>query len=161
LAAQDRVTLPVEDTGGDDEGGVAAGGVPDGVTTTGVDGCSSAEKPGLICMRRAIAGERVAGAWPWLIAAVGAAAAASLPDAAGVATAPREDIDNGVVLIGAIGRSLPAAGMLFSVLSGPVGANAAGRFPADDSRELVLGVAAGSGTRSVGPVGETGFFINL
>jgi len=96
-----------------------------------------------------------------LIAAVGAAAAASLPDAAGVATAPREDIDNGVVLIGAIGRSLPAAGMLFSGLSGPVGANAAGRFPADDSRELVLGVAAGSGTRSGGPVGETGFFINL
>lgn len=155
------MTLPVEATGGGDAGGAADGGDPDGVTTTGVDGCRSAENPGLICMRRAIAGERVAGAWPWLTAAVGAAAAASLPDEAGAATAPMEDIDRGVVLIGAIGRSLPAAGMLFSVLSGPVGVGVAGRFPADDSLEPVLGTTVGSTARGAGVVGDTGFFINL
>lgn len=152
------MTLPVEDTGGGDEGGVADGGVPAGTTTTGVDGCSSAAKPGFVCMRRAIPGERVAGVWLELTAAVGAAAAASLPDEAGVATAPREDIESGVVLIGAIGRSLPAAGILFNVLSGP---GVPGRFPAGDSLELVPGTAVGSAARGGIAVGETGFFINL
>jgi len=112
-------------------------------------------------MRRAIAGERVAGVWPELTAAVGAAAAASLPDEAGVATAPREDIESGAVLIGAIGRSLPAAGILFNVLSGPAGAGVTGRFPAGDSLELVPGTAVGSAARGGIAAGETGFFINL
>ena len=139
FADQERVTLPVEGTGGGDAGGVADGGVPDGVTMMGVDGCSSAAKPGLVCMRRAMAGERAAGVWPALTAAVGVAAAASLPDEAGGASAPREGSERGVVLIGAIGRSLPAAGMIFSRLSGPLVEGAVGRLSADDILELVLG----------------------
>lgn len=151
----------MEETGGGDEGGVADGGVLDGGVTTGVDGCSNAAKPGAICMRRAIEGERLAGVGPELAAAVDGAAAARLRDEAGVATAPREDIESGVVAIGMIGRSLTDAGRLFDKPSETVGGNVAGRFPAAESLELVLGAAVDSGTRGATTAGATGFFINL
>jgi hypothetical protein len=156
LDDQDRVTVPVEETGGGDDGGVVDGGA-----TTGVDGCSNAAKPGFVCIRRAIEGERLADTWPEPAAAVDGAAAARLRDEAGVATALREDIESGTVGIGAIGRSLTDAGMLFNVPSETVGGNAAGRFPADESLELVLGAGADSETRGATAAGGAGFFINL
>jgi hypothetical protein len=78
----------VEETGGGDEGGVADGGVFDGEVTTGVDGCSNAAKPGFICMRRVIEGERPADVGTEPAAAVEGAAATRLREEAGVATAP-------------------------------------------------------------------------
>jgi hypothetical protein len=165
FADQDRVTVPVEETGGGDEGGAADGGVLDGGVTTGVtigvDGCSNAAKPGAICMRRAIEGERLADVGPELAAAVEGAAAARLRDAAGVAIAPREDIESGGVAIGMIGRSLTGAGRLFDIPSETVGGNVAGRFPADESLELVLGAGVDSETRGATAAEAPGFFINL
>lgn len=165
FADQDRVTVPVEETGGGDKGGAADGGVLDGGVTTGVtigaDGCSNAAKPGAICMRRAIEGERLADVGPELAAAVEGAAAARLRDAAGVAIAPREDIESGVVAIGMVGRSLTGAGRLFDIPSETVGGNVAGRFPADESLELVLGAGVDSETRGAMAAEAPGFFINL
>lgn len=155
----------MEETGGGDKGGAADGGVLDGGVTTGVtigaDGCSNAAKPGAICMRRAIEGERLADVGPELAAAVEGAAAARLRDAAGVAIAPREDIESGVVAIGMVGRSLTGAGRLFDIPSETVGGNVAGRFPADESLELVLGAGVDSETRGAMAAEAPGFFINL
>ena len=155
----------MEETGGGDKGGAADGGVLDGGVTTGVtigaDGCSNAAKPGAICMRRAIEGERLADVGPELAAAVEGAAAARLRDAAGVAIAPREDIESGVVAIGMVGRSLTGAGRLFDIPSETVGGNVAGRFPADESLELVLGAGVDSETRGATAAEAPGFFINL
>lgn len=86
---------------------------------------------------------------------------ARLRDEAGVATAPMEDIERGVVAVGTIGRSLTAAGMLLDVPSETVGGNTTGRFPADESLELVLGAAVDSETRGATTAEGIGFFINL
>ncbi|MEQ1796036.1 MAG: hypothetical protein ABL970_17815 [Nitrospira sp.] len=62
--------LPVEETEGGDEGGVAGGGVPNGGVTTGADGCRSVAKPGVCWMSRAIEAERLVDVGPELAAAV-------------------------------------------------------------------------------------------
>ena len=76
FADQDRVTLPVEDTGGGVEGGVARGGVVDEGVTTGAYGCSKPANPGLIWTSRDMDGARLAMGRPDRAAAVNVAAAA-------------------------------------------------------------------------------------
>lgn len=155
----------MEETGGGEEGGdgggVADGGVLDGEVTTGVDGCSNEAKPGFICMRRVIEGERPADVGTEPAAAADGTAAARLREGAGVATAPRDDIERGIGAIGRIGRSLPAAGIFCDVMPEPVGAAAGERVPADESLKLVLGAATGSEARGAMFAAVTGFFINL
>lgn len=51
--------------------------------------------------------------------------------------------------------------MLLDVPSGTVGGNVTGRFPADESPELILGADADSETRGATVAEGTGFFSNL
>lgn len=155
------MTLPVLDTGGGVAGGVAGGGVVDEGVTTGVDGCSNEANPALIWTKRAIEGERLTFACPELAAAVNGATAARLRDGAGVAPAPKGDIERGGVAIGTIGRPLTDAGMLLGVLSRTAEGKAAEGLAADDSLELILGVGVGSEAKGASTAGGSGFFINL
>jgi hypothetical protein len=56
---------------------------------------------------------------------------------------------------------LTDAGRLFDILSETVGGNVTGRFPADESLELILGADVDSETRGATAAGGTGFFSNL
>ena len=112
-------------------------------------------------MRRAIEGERPAGASLEFAAAVDCAAAARLrADVAGAAL-PRADIKSGGVAIGTIGRSMTGAGALFDAPSATVAGDAAARYPAGESLELVVGVTVASGVERLPADGDNGFFINL
>ncbi len=155
------MTLPVEDTGGGVEGGVAGGGVVDEGVTTGADGCSKPANPGLIWTSRDMDGARLAMGRPDCAAAVNEAAAAVLRAAVGAAMLLREDIESGLVAIGAIVRSPTGAGVLFDGLSDPVWGAVVGIFPAEDSLELVLDEGLGSDARGALTTAEAGFFVNL
>ena len=161
------MTLPVEDTGGGVEGGVAGGGVVDEGVTTGADGCSNPANPGLIWTSRDMDGARLALGRPERAAAVKGAAAAMYRDAAGDAMLFSDDIDSGLVATGAIGtigtivRSPAGAGALFDGPSDPVWGAVAGMVPAEDSLELVLDEGLGSDVRGALTTAEAGFFVNL
>lgn len=155
------MTLPVEDTGGGVEGGVAGGGVVDEGVTTGADGCSKPANPGLIWTSRDMEGARLAMGRPDCAAAVKGAAAAVLRDAGGAAMLLREDIEIGLVAIGTIVRSPTGAGVLFDGLSDPVWGVVVGIFPAEDSLELVPDVGLGSEASGPLTAADAGFFVNL
>lgn len=151
----------MEDTGGGVEGGVTGGGVVEEGVTTGADGCSKPASPGLIWTSRDMEGARLAMGRPDCAAAVNGATAAAVRAAVGAAMLLREDIESGLVAIGAIVRSPIGAGVLFDGLSEPVWGAVVGRFPAEDSLELILDEGLGSDVRGALTTAEAGFFVNL
>ena len=151
----------MEETGGGVEGGVAGGGFVDEGVTTGADGCSRLANPGLIWMSRDMDGARLAIGRPGCAAAVNGAAAAMYRDAVGAAVLLREDIESGLVAIGAIVRSPIRAGALFDGLSDPVEGAVVGMFPTDDNLELVMDEGLASDARGALIAAEAGFFVNL
>ncbi|ULA63625.1 MAG: hypothetical protein LZF86_110324 [Nitrospira sp.] len=164
FADQERVTLPVEDPGDVDEGGVAGGEVVGVGVTTGADGCSKLANPGLIWASLDIEGARLAAGRPDCAAAVNGDAAAAFRDAVGATTLLSDDIESGLVVIGTIGaivRSPVGAGMLFDGLSVPFWGVAGKRVPAEESLGLVCGEGIGSGGRGALTTAEVGFLVNL
>ena len=73
----------------------------------------------------------------------------------------REDIESGLVAIGAIVRLPTGAGALFDGFSDPVWGVVGRLFPAEDGLELVLDEGLGSDARGALTTAEAGFFVNL